>query len=287
MLAIYKRELKSLFCGMIAPVFIAFVLLMTGIMSSDINFAGTYPQFEYVIPSLAFVFLIIVPILTMRSFAEEKATRTDQLLYTLPVSTVSVVIGKYLAMVTVLLSACAGMCIYPPILSLYGDVYLPAAYFAILAFFLMGCAFIAIGMFISTLTDSQVISAVLTIGLFLIIYLMDNVTAQIPTDAITSYLLFIALCVVAAVIVYLMTKSAVTASAVGAVLIVGVSVVYFIDKSLFEGTFAQMLNSLNLFSKMSSFMYSVLDIGAVVYYLSIVGLFGFLTVQSFDKKRWN
>lgn len=272
---------------MIAPVFIAFVLLMTGLMSSDINFSGKYPQFEYVIPSLAFVFLIIVPILTMRSFAEEKATRTDQLLYTLPISTVSVVIGKYLAMVTVLLASCAGMCIYPLILSLYGDVYLPAAYFAILAFFLMGCAFIAIGMFISTLSDSQVISAVLTIGLFLIIYLMDNVSAQIPTDAVASYLLFIALCIVAATVVYLLTKSAVTSSAVGAVLIVGVSVVYFVNESLFEGAFAKMLGSLNLFSRMSSFMYSVLDIGAVVYYLSIVVLFGFLTVQSFDKKRWN
>lgn len=287
MTAIYRRELKSLFSGMVAPVFIAFVLLMTGLMSCDINFSGGYPQFEYVVPSVAYIFLLVVPILTMRSFSEEKATKTDQLLYTLPVKTVSVVVGKYLAMVTVLLFACAAMCLYPLILSIYGDVYLPSAYAAILAFFLMGCAFIAIGMFISTLTESQVISAVLTIGLFLILYLIENVSAQIPESNLASFLLYVALCVVLAVIVYLMTKSAVTASAVGAVLIVGVCVIYFVKPELFAGSFAAMLNSLNLYTRMSNFVYSVFDVVTIVYYLSIVALFGFLTVQSFDKKRWN
>ena len=85
--AIYRRELKSLFCGMVAPVFIAFVLLMTGVVSSNVNFSGTYPQFEYVVPTVAYIFLLVVPILTMRSFSEEKANKTDQLLYSLPVST--------------------------------------------------------------------------------------------------------------------------------------------------------------------------------------------------------
>ena len=285
--AIYRRELKSLFCGMVAPVFIAFVLLMTGVVSSNVNFSGTYPQFEYVVPTVAYIFLLVVPILTMRSFSEEKANKTDQLLYSLPVSTFSVVAGKFLAMVTVLLTACAGMCIYPPILSIYGDVYMPSSYLAIFAFFLMGCAFIAIGMFISTLSESQVISAVVTIGLFLILYLIENVSSQIPTTALASFLLFIALCAIAAVVIYLLTKSSVIAAAVGAVLIIGVSVVYFVNSSLFEGAFANMLNSLNLFTKMYNFMYGIFDLKVIVYYLSVIGLFGFLTVQSFDKKRWN
>lgn len=285
--AIYRRELKSLFCGMVAPVFIAFVLLMTGVVSSNVNFSGTYPQFEYVVPTVAYIFLLVVPILTMRSFSEEKANKTDQLLYSLPVSTFSVVAGKFLAMVTVLLTACAGMCIYPPILSIYGDVYMPSSYLAILAFFLMGCAFIAIGMFISTLSESQVISAVVTIGLFLILYLIENVSSQIPATALASFLLFIALCAIAAVVIYLLTKSSVIAAAVGAVLIIGVSVVYFVNSSLFEGAFANMLNSLNLFTKMYNFMYGIFDLKVIVYYLSVIGLFGFLTVQSFDKKRWN
>ena len=285
--AIYRRELKSLFCGMVAPVFIAFVLLMTGVVSSNVNFSGTYPQFEYVVPTVAYIFLLVEPILTMRSFSEEKANKTDQLLYSLPVSTFSVVAGKFLAMVTVLLTACAGMCIYPPILSIYGDVYMPSSYLAILAFFLMGCAFIAIGMFISTLSESQVISAVVTIGLFLILYLIENVSSQIPTTALASFLLFIALCAIAAVVIYLLTKSSVIAAAVGAVLIIGVSVVYFVNSSLFEGAFANMLNSLNLFTKMYNFMYGIFDLKVIVYYLSVIGLFGFLTVQSFDKKRWN
>lgn len=120
MTAIYKRELKSLFSGMIAPVFMAFLLLMAGIYTCSVNFGAGYPEFERVISGISFIFLIIVPILTMRSFSEERAARTDQLLYTLPIRTSAVVAGKYLAMVTVLGISTLILCLYPLILSVYG-----------------------------------------------------------------------------------------------------------------------------------------------------------------------
>jgi len=287
MSAIYKRELKALFNGMIAPVFIAFLLLMTGIYSTSVNFGSGYPQFEYAIPSITFIFLLIVPILTMRSFAEDKANRTDQLLYSLPISTSSIVIGKYLAMVTVLGIASLVMCLFPIIISIYGDVFMTTAYASILAFFLLGCALIAIGMFISTLTESQVIAAVLSIGTFLLVYLISNVAALIPSTALTSALLFAALALLISVIVFLLTKNTIIATVFGVVLIVADTVIYLIDSSLFEGLFATMLEKLALFDTLSNFVYGVFDLGSVIYYLTIVFLFGFFTVQAFDKKRWN
>lgn len=287
MTAIYKRELKSLFSGMIAPVFMAFLLLMAGIYTCSVNFGAGYPEFERVISGISFIFLIIVPILTMRSFSEERAARTDQLLYTLPIRTSAVVAGKYLAMVTVLGISTLILCLYPLILSVYGDVYFVTAYASIFAFFLVGCALIAIGMFISSLTESQVISAVLTLGVFILLYLMNNISAMILDSTAASFALFILLCIAAALLIYVMTKNAVTSAAVGTVLVVAASIVYVVKSSLFEGAFEKMLNSLAVFSKTYSFMYGVFDIGAVVYYVTVILLFGFLTVQSVDKKRWN
>ena len=287
MSAIYRRELKSLFSGMIAPVFISFLLLMAGVYTCSINFERRYPTFENVISGILFIFLIIVPILTMRSFSEERAAKTDQLLYTLPLRTSSIVIGKYLAMVTVLAIASGVLCIYPLILSLYGSVYFTTAYASILAFFLVGCSLIAIGMFISSITESQVIAAVLTLGVFIVLYLIDGITTMINDSTGTSFALFVALCVAIALLVYVMTKNAMVSTAVATVLIVGMSVVYFVKSSVFEGAFADMLNSVAIFSGMESFMYGIFDLGAVIYYLSVVILFGFFTVQSVDKKRWS
>ena len=158
----------------------AFLLLMAGIYTCSVNFGAGYPEFERVISGISFIFLIIVPILTMRSFSEERAARTDQLLYTLPIRTSAVVAGKYLAMVTVLGISTLILCLYPLILSVYGDVYFVTAYASIFAFFLVGCALIAIGMFISSLTESQVISAVLTLGVFILLYLMNKYQRDDP-----------------------------------------------------------------------------------------------------------
>lgn len=287
MSAVYRRELKSLFSGMIAPLFISLLLLMCGIYSIINNFEYGNPRFEYTVPSLGFIFLLIVPLLTMQSFASEKAARTDQALYSLPISTVSVVMGKYLAMVSVLGISAGAMCLYPVILSLYGDVYYPTILASILAFFLMGCALIAIGMFISTLTESQVIAAVVSIGVFLLLYMVSYISSLIPEGASASFAIFLALSVIVAVIVAIMTKSYVVGTLVGAVLVVAEVVLYFVKSSLYEGTVSAALEKIGVFDQMANFVNGIFDLKTVVYYLSIVFLFAFMTVLSFDKKRWN
>ena len=103
MAAIYKKELHLYFHTMIGFLFTALILFFFGIYTSSINFNGGYGNFEYVIGSVGFIYILIVPILTMRVFAEERRQKTDQILLTSPVSVVKIVMGKYLAMITVLM----------------------------------------------------------------------------------------------------------------------------------------------------------------------------------------
>ena len=159
MRAIYKREVKSYLTSMIGYLFIFFLLLLTGIYFTAYQLLSAYPKFEYTLNSLTFVFLIGVPILTMRVLAEERRQKTDQLLLTAPVSVSDIVLGKYLALVTVYGVAMAIICTYPLIMSKFGEVSFRAAYTAILGFFLLGCANLSIGVFLSSITESQVIAA--------------------------------------------------------------------------------------------------------------------------------
>ena len=155
MTAIYKRELKSYFQSMTGYVLIAFLVIFTGIYFMAYNLNSGYPYFSYVLMNINYVLIIIIPMLTMRSFAEERKNKTDQLLLAAPVKLFDIVMGKYLAMVTVFAVPCLIFCIFPIIIKSFGTAYLKVDYLSILMFFLLGCVYLAIGMFLSSLTESQ------------------------------------------------------------------------------------------------------------------------------------
>ena len=183
MKAIYKRELKSYFDSMIGYVFIAFLVAITGIYFMVYNLNMGYPYFSYALNSILFIMLVAVPVLTMKCFAEEKKSRTDQLLLTAPVSLSQIVLGKYFAMVTVFAVPCAIYAVFPLIIESQGEAHIGIDYMAILAFFLLGCVYIAIGMFLSALTESQIIAAISTFGVLLILYLWEGLVDFLPTSA--------------------------------------------------------------------------------------------------------
>ena len=207
MKAIYKKELKGLFNNMTGYVFICFILLMLGIYCTALNLNSGYANFEYVLDSMSFIFLIVVPILTMRIFSEEKHQKTDQLLYALPLKVPSIVLGKYFAMLTVFAIPTGIMCLYPPILSLYGNVPMKSAYGAIVGFFFLGAALIAVGMFVSSLTESQIIACVVSFGTLLFSYLMTSLISLLPATASASAVAFLLVFIAAALIVYAVTKN--------------------------------------------------------------------------------
>ena len=174
MLAIYKREVRSYFNSMIGCVFAAFLTIIGGVYFMVYNLYSGYPFFAYSLVGVIFMLLISVPVLSMKSFAEDRKNKTDQLLLTSPVSLVEIVLGKYLAMVTVFAIPCIIYCIFPLIIKLQGTAHFLVDYSSILAFFLLGCVFIAIGMFLSSLTESPVIAAISTCAALFFFYLLDN-----------------------------------------------------------------------------------------------------------------
>ncbi len=287
MISIYKRELKSYYFGVTGSIFTAFLLLMTGIYMTAYNLNGAYPNFEIVLSSLVFVFLLLIPLLTMRSFSEDLKGRTDQLLYSLPMKLSSVVLAKYFALLTVLAVPLLVMCLYPLILSFFGTVNFASAYGSLLAFFLLGAALTAVGMFLSSLTESQVIAAVLTFGTFILLYLLSGIVSLFPVTATASLIAFLMLAAAVGLIFYLLTKHLPAAAGVALVLMAGVLVAYLVAGSHFAGAFPAFLSALQLFGRFSPFVNGLFDLTGIVYFLSVSVLFVFLTVQSMEKRRWS
>lgn len=287
MTAIYKRELKGYLTSMIGYLFIFFVLLLTGIYFSAYQLSAAYPKFEYTLSALTFVFLIGVPLLTMRVLAEERKQKTDQLLLTAPVSVGDIVMGKYLALVTVYAIPVAIMCTYPLIMSKFGTVSLGSAYTAILGFFLLGCANLAVGVFVSALTESQVISAVLTFVLLFAFFMMNGISSFFSQTSMSTCVAFGFLILAGAIIIYTMIKNAFISVIIGAVGEIILVIIYVIKSSAFEGGIQKVLEVFNLSGHFEKFTNSIFDITGIVYFLSVIAICIFLTIQSIQKRRWN
>ena len=287
MTAIYKRELKSYLTSMVGYLFIFFILVLAGIYFSAYQLSAAYPKFEYTLSAITFAFLIGVPILTMRVLAEERKQKTDQLLLTLPMTVKDIVIGKYLAVVVLFTIPMLIICIYPLILTMFGTVNLPAAYFSILGFYLLGCANIAIGVFFSSVTENPVISAVMTFGTLLVCYLMNTIGKMVPNTAIASVSAFTVVIVLVMALVYNMIGNLKVVIGAGVLLEVALQVVYFAKASLLEGSFRKVLSVFYMNGRLTNFFDGILDISAIVYYVSVIVFFLFLTVQTIAKRRWN
>ena len=285
--AVYKREFKSYFVNMSGYVFMAVLLLFCGIFTMAVNLMSQSAQFEFVLGNMNIVLMLIIPVLTMRSMAEDRRSKTDQLLYSLPISTTAVVIGKFLAMVTVYGITCLAMGIVPLILESFGDVSLGTAYAALFGFFLLGTALIAVCMFLSSLTSSQIIAAVTGIGATLALYLMSGLASLIPTTAAASLIGLLLLGAVLGLVVYALCKNYIVALACSAVCIIPTVIVYAVNSSKFEGLLPGVVRYLAIFDRFNNFANGVFDITAVVYFLTVTVFFVFLSVQSMDKRRWN
>ena len=194
MTAVFKHELRSYFHSLTAYVFGAFLLAFIGIGAMLYNLQAAVSNFEYVLSFASLVFVVIVPVLTMRVLAEERRQKTDQLLYSLPITTVQIIAGKYLALLVLYLIPLAIIAVYPLIFAQFGDVYLLTSYGSILAFFLLGAALIAVGVFLSSLTDNQGLAAGLGIAVILLNYYsvsLSEYVSSTPVGALAALLVLI------------------------------------------------------------------------------------------------
>ena len=236
MSTICKKEIRAYLTSMSGYVFIAFMLLVTGIYFTAYHMNMAYPIFGYTLSAVNFIFLIVTPILTMRALAEEQRQKTDQLLLTSPLSVTDIVVGKFLGMVAIFAIPVLIICLYPLIMRAYGDVSMPMSYTAILGFFLLGCSNIAIGLFLSSLTESPVIAAVITFGALFICYMMNSLTSILSQTAATSFMIIAVLILGVAVVIYSVVKNTFLAVIIGIVGEGVLAAIYFLESTLLEDT---------------------------------------------------
>ncbi len=288
MKAIYKRELQSYFNSMTGWIFIAVLMAFIGIYFMAYNLMNGSAYFSYALSAVLFLFMVLVPLLTMRSMAEERHSRTDQLLLTSPASIITVVMGKYLAMMTVLLIPVLVSCLCPLIIRLNGSAFLLADYGTLLAFFLLGGVQIALGLLISALTESQLIAAVGTFSILLVLYLWDGLVSFLPTSASGSLAGLLVLLVVVCFLLDALSSNWKITAGVGGVGIVALLGTYFYDSSKFDSLMPDLLGSFSLTDAFTAFaMDHVFDLRGLLLYLSLIALLLFLTCQVLQKRRWN
>lgn len=287
MSAVFRHELRGYFHSLTAYVFGAFLLAVVGLGSMLYNLQYAVSNFEFVLSFASIIFVVIVPVLTMRTLAEERRQRTDRLLYSLPITTTAVILGKYLALLTVYLIPLAVISLYPLLFSRFGDVYLPTSYGSLLAFFLLGAALIAVGMFLSSLTENQGFAAGLGIAAILLNYYSVSLAEYTSSTALGSLIALYVLALLLGLVIRTVTGSENAAYGVTLALVVLLAVAYFLNSAAFEGLLPDIMTRLSLFRRFSSFVNGAFDLTAVVYYLSVAGFFLFLSVQSLEKRRYN
>ena len=286
--AIYKRELKSYFTSFTGYIFIAFMVLFLGIYFMAMNMSNGIPFFSYTLSSVSFIYIFTIPVLTMRCFSDEKKSKTDQLLLTAPVSVWKIVMGKFLAMATVFLIPMLISCLCPLIIDSVGNAYLMVDYSSIFAFFLLGCVYISIGMFISSLTESQLIAAVLSLTVMVLLYLWPTLIQLVPTDARTSMIGIVFLFTIFIMIIYQMTDNGLITGSVEALGLGAIAFIYLTKQQLMEGALANILSKLVFTDVFTNFaLYDIFDIAGVIYYISFIFVFVFLTIQAIQKRRWS
>ncbi len=287
MLAVLKHELALFYHSLSGYVFGAFLLVFTGIGALIYNINASVANFEYVLSFIQIVFIIIVPILTMRIIADEKRQKTDQLLYSLPISTTDIVLGKFLTLLVVYAIPMLLICAYPLIFSVYGDVYLPTSYGSIIAFLFLGLALISIGMFISSLTESQGMAAGICVVVMLFNYYCTTLADAVSTTAMGSLITIIVLMIVLGVIIRYMTKSDVLGYGFPVVTSAIAVIVYAIKPEMLEDLLPSVMRQISLFARFTMFYNGIFDLTAIVYYISVIAFFLFLCVQSLEKRRYN
>jgi ABC-2 type transport system permease protein len=287
MLAVYKRELRAYFSSPIGYIFSGFFLLIAGIFFTMTVLFAQSPEFTSVLSSVIFVFLLLVPILTMRLMSEDRSKKVDQLLLTSPLSLTGLVLGKYLAAITVFAGTIAVMGIYPIIMSGYGVINAPEIFGGFIGFFLLGCSFVAVGLYISSITESQVVAAIVTFGVLLGLWVIDGLAGALPTDSASGIIAMAIIVIGLGLMVYSTTKNIYAGIITVVVLGITVAILAVVTPQVFVGIMYKLLSQLSVLNQFSEFTMGIFSFGPAVYYISFSAVFVYLTVRTQEKRRWS
>ena len=287
MAAIFKRETRAYFTGMIGYVTAAVSLFFLGLYFTNRNLMYASSDFASVLYTTTMILLFLLPAISMRSFAEDRRNKTDQLLLTSPVSIPAIVLGKFLAEFAVFAAPMVVAIFMPLILLAFGNVSLVSAYSALLAYLLLGAACLSIGTWISALTENQIIAYLATFGALIVTYLMNGIQTMFTSGNLLALIVFLVMLLIASILVGVLCKSLTTGCAVFCTGGVVLAVLFVVRPTWLLSAFDSVLSALALFEPFNDVVGGMFSIPAIVYYLSVIALFLFLTGQALERRRWN
>ena len=287
MTAIFKREFRSYFTGMVGYAVAAVSLFFLGLYFTNRNLLYQSSDFAGVLYTTTLILLFLLPAVSMRSFAEERRARTDQLLLTSPVSIPAIVAGKFLAQLAVFCVPLTAAAVMPLILTAFGKVSLISVYAALLGYILLGGACLAVGTFISCLTENQIVAYLASFVVLLIAYLMNGIKTMFTSGNILAFVVFALVLLAASAAVGVVCKNILAG---GAVLVVGAAALFalfILRPAWLLSAFDAVLTALALFAPYAEIIGGSFSFPVVLYYLSVIGVFLFFTGQTMERRRWN
>ena len=287
MTAIFKREFRSYFTGMVGYAVAAVSLFFLGLYFTNRNLLYQSSDFAGVLYTTTLILLFLLPAVSMRSFADERRARTDQMLLTSPVSIPAIVAGKFLAQLAVFCVPLTAAAVMPLILTAFGKVSLISAYAALLGYILLGGACLAVGTFISCLTENQIVAYLASFVVLLIAYLMNGIKTMFTSGNILAFVVFALVLLAASAAVGVVCKNILAG---GAVLVVGAAALFalfILRPAWLLSAFDAVLTALALFAPYAEIIGGSFSLPVILYYLSVIGVFLFFTGQTLERRRWN
>ena len=287
MTAIFKREFRSYFTGMVGYAVAAVSLFFLGLYFTNRNLLYQSSDFAGALYTTTLILLFLLPAVSMRSFAEERRARTDQLLLTSPVSIPAIVVGKFLAQLAVFCVPLTAAAVMPLILTAFGKVSLISAYAALLGYILLGGACLAVGTFISCLTENQIVAYLASFVVLLIAYLMNGIKTMFTSGNILAFVVFALVLLAVSAAVGVVCKNILAGGAVLAVGAAALFALFILRPAWLLSAFDAVLTALALFAPYAEIIGGSFSLPVILYYFSVIGVFLFFTGQTLERRRWN
>jgi ABC-2 type transport system permease protein len=290
MIALYKKEMKSYFISWIGFIYLFIFVLLMAVFFALLNLSYGLPSFQDTLSNLTIFALILVPVLTMRLFAEEARHKTDQLIFTSPVSVTGIVLGKFLAALTLALIGMGITVLFPAIISRHGELPVAKIATSYLGYTLITACFISVGMFISAITENQIIAAVSTFFAMLLLYVIDAIGSALSQGVMASSIASLTAVVVVigflSLLAYDSTKSLTVAVATLTVLLAAAVLSYFLATDAYTGLIGKAVIWISVMGRFGNFPNGVVNVADVVFCLSFAAAFIYLTINLIEKRRW-
>jgi len=286
MIAIIKKEMRNYFNHITGYVFLFFYTVLSAIFFIMTNVLQLSAEYFHTLINSTIIFMLMIPMLTMRLFSEEFSQKTDQLLYTAPITTSSIVLGKFFAACLMLLIGLAITFIFPYLISPYGQLPLNRIIGTYIGFYLMGCAFISIGILVSVSTHSQIVAAIGSFAMIFTFFMMGPLILAIPATREAGIIFASIVSIALGYIFYSSTKSAWASGGFLAALLSALGILYVVSPGFYDGLAIRSLQWVSLVSRFQSFSLGILDVADVIYYITFSILFCFFAITVIEKRRW-